>query len=177
MKSAGPAVPVGWRRGVYVGLGANLGPDPGATMLAAIEALDREPGLGVMRCSRLYRAPPWGPIPQPDYVNAVVELMCMLPTIEVVGRLLAVERDLGRRREGPRFGPRTIDLDLLLDGAAVVDAPGVSVPHPRIALRAFVLVPLAELDPEAVVPGIGCVRELLAALGPEAEHVSPLGVD
>ncbi len=78
--------------------------------------------------------------------------------------MLAIERDLGRTRHGPRFGPRTIDLDLLLYGDALVDEPGLVVPHPRMTERAFVLEPLAELDPELVVPGRGPVRDFLAGL-------------
>lgn len=178
MVAGGPSAATGdWRRGVYIGLGANLGPDPGQTLLDALTALDREPGLRVLRRSRRYRTPPWGPVPQPDYVNAVAELAAALPTTAIVERLLAVERRLGRERDGPRFGPRTIDLDLLLDGAAVVDAPGATVPHPRIGERAFVLVPLVELDPEVVVPGAGSVRELLGALGPEAAQARPVEFD
>lgn len=164
-----------WRRGVYLGLGANLGPDPSATLAAALAALDRAVGLRVLRRSRFYRSPPWGPVQQPDYVNAVAEVATTLSTAQLMERLLDAERALGRRRDGPRYGPRTIDLDLLVDGDAIVDVPGVSVPHPRIAGRAFVLVPLAELAGELVVPGVGVVRDLLAALGPEAAQVRPLG--
>lgn len=170
----GGPTPDDWRRGVYIGLGANLGPNPADTILAALAALDREPGLQVLRRSRLYRSPPWGPVSQPDYVNAVAEVSTTLPSTQVMQRLLAVERALGRLRDGPRFGPRTIDLDLLLDGTAVVDESDVSVPHPRLAERAFVLVPLAELAPDAVVPGAGPVRDLLLALGPEAATVRPV---
>jgi len=166
-----------WRRGVYLGLGANLGPTPRDTILAALTALGRESGIRVLRCSQFYRAPPWGPIPQPDYINAVAEVATTRPTARLLECLLDVERALGRRRDGPRYGPRTIDLDLLVDGEAVVDAPGVSVPHPRIAGRAFVLVPLAELAPEVLVPGVGIVRDLLAALGSEAAQVRPVEQD
>lgn len=175
VQHSGEPAPGDWRRGVYVGLGANLGPTPGDTILAALDALDHESGIRVLRRSSLHRSPPWGPVPQPDYVNAVAEVATTRPTAQLMECLLDVERALGRRRDGPRYGPRTIDLDLLVDGEAIVDAPGVSVPHPRIAGRAFVLVPLAELDPDVVVPGVGVVRELLAALGPEAAQVRPLG--
>jgi len=171
--SGGPA-PRDWRRGVYLGLGANLGPRPGDTILTALGALDREPGIRVLRRSSLYRSPPWGPVPQPDYINAVAEIATTRSTAELIECLLTVERALGRRRDGPRYGPRTIDLDLLVDGEIIVNASWVTVPHPRIADRAFVLVPLAELDPDVIVPGVGVVRELLAALGPEAAQVRPL---
>lgn len=163
----------GWRRRVFLGLGANLGPDPAQSLRAALAALDREKGLRVIRCSRFFRTPPWGPIAQPDYINAVAEVATVLPGAELLGRLLGVERDMGRRREGPRFGPRVIDLDLLLDGDAVISAPGLTVPHPRLAERAFVLVPLAELDPDLAVPGFGPLRTLLEALGPESTRLQP----
>lgn len=169
--NAADALPVGWRRGVYLGLGANLGASPAHNILEALDVLDREPGLHVLRRSRLYRSPPWGPVPQPDYVNAVAEVATGLATASILRSLLDVERALGRRRDGPRFGPRTIDLDLLLDGDRVVDLPGVTVPHPRLAERAFVLVPLGELSPDAVVPGAGALRDLLAALGPESKRL------
>lgn len=162
------------RRGVYLGLGANLGADPAGTIVAALDRLDREPGIRVLRRSRLYRAPAWGPIPQPDYVNAVAELATALPAVALVERLLAVERALGRRRDGPRYGPRTIDLDLLVDGELVLDQPGASVPHPRIAERAFVLKPLVELAPRLLIPGLGAAAGLLAALGRAADAVCPI---
>lgn len=168
-------LPAGWRRRVFVGLGANLGQDPTQSLRAALTALDREEGLRVIRCSRFFRTPPWGPITQPDYINAVAEVATVLPAVELLVRLLGVERDMGRRREGPRFGPRVIDLDLLLDGDAVISEPGLTVPHPRLAERAFVLVPLAELDPDLAVPGVGPLRTLLEALGPESTRLRPAG--
>jgi 2-amino-4-hydroxy-6-hydroxymethyldihydropteridine diphosphokinase len=156
------------RRGVYIGLGANLG-DPVAQLRAALDALDREPGVRVLRVSHAYVTPPWGPVPQPDYVNAVAELACGLDAGVLLDRLLAVERALGRSREGERWGPRTIDLDLLLDGAHVHDLPGCRVPHPRLHQRAFVLVPLAELAAATEVPGQGTVAQCLGQL-PHAER-------
>jgi 2-amino-4-hydroxy-6-hydroxymethyldihydropteridine diphosphokinase len=176
-RRAGPIAAARERRGVYVGLGANLGPDPAAAILAALDCLDREPCIRVLRRSRLYRAPPWGPVPQPDFVNAVAEIATTLATPDVVGRLLAVERRLGRRREGPRFGPRTIDLDLLLDGGRVVAEPGVAVPHPRLSERAFVLKPLTEIDPDVQVPGHGLASALLSGLGDAADAVRPIETD
>lgn len=164
-------LPPGWRRQVFLGLGANLGPEPAHSLRAALAALDREEGLQVIRCSRFFRTPPWGPVPQPDYINAVAEVATRWPTAQVMERLLRIEREMGRRREGPRFGPRLIDLDLLLDGATVVSEPDLKVPHPRLAERAFVLVPLSELDPDLEVPGIGPLRSLLEALGPEATRL------
>ena len=101
---------------------------------------------------------------QPRFLNAAVALETELSPRELLDRLLAVERELGRTRDGPRYGPRTIDLDLLLYGEAVVDEPGLRVPHPRLAERRFALEPLAELDPGLTIPGAGAVSALLAGL-------------
>lgn len=164
----------GWRRGVFIGLGANLG-DPLAQMRDALARLGAIPGVRVLRDSGPWRSPPWGVLEQPPFVNAVAELETALAPDALLQRLIEVERAGGRERGGARWGPRTIDLDLLLDGEAEVDLPGCSVPHPRIAQRAFVLVPLAVLAPTARVPGHGVVRELLDALDPaERAAVQPI---
>jgi 2-amino-4-hydroxy-6-hydroxymethyldihydropteridine diphosphokinase len=107
---------------------------------------------------------PVGVVEQPRFLNGAVALDTELRPRELLALLLAVERRLGRVRAGSRWGPRTIDLDLLVYGNEVVDEPGLSVPHPRLAERRFALEPLAELDPELVVPGSGTVKDLLAAL-------------
>jgi 2-amino-4-hydroxy-6-hydroxymethyldihydropteridine diphosphokinase len=148
---------------VHIGLGANLG-DREATIRAALERLDAEEGIEVVRVSLLRETDPVGYADQPRFLNGVAELETELSPGELLERLLAVERDLGRVRQGPRYGPRTIDLDLLLYGDAVVDEPGLEIPHPRMTERRFVLEPLAELDPDRVVPGRGRVRDLLAGL-------------
>jgi 2-amino-4-hydroxy-6-hydroxymethyldihydropteridine diphosphokinase len=148
---------------VHIGLGANLG-DREATIRAALERLDAEEGIEVVRVSSLRETDPVGYEDQPPFLNGVAELETELPPGQLLERLLAVERDLGRVRQGPRYGPRTIDLDLLLYGDAVVDEPGLEIPHPRMTERRFVLEPLAELDPDRVVPGRGRVRDLLAGL-------------
>ena len=155
------------RRHVYVGLGANLD-DPPAQIHAALAALAALPGTRVLHVSRLYRTPAWGPVRQPDYVNAACELETALGPRELLDRLLAIERELGRDRAAARYGPRRIDLDLLLDGAESIDAPGLRVPHPHLAERAFVLVPLAEIAAGIEVPGHGAVHALLARLDHEA---------
>lgn len=141
----------------YVGLGANLG--------------DREPTIrraagliGARRLSTIRETEPWGVEDQPFFLNAVAELETELPPRALLDRLLEVERELGRIRDGERYGPRTIDLDLLLYGDETIDEPGLTVPHPRLHERVFVLEPLAELAPHAVVPGRGKVSELLAGL-------------
>jgi 2-amino-4-hydroxy-6-hydroxymethyldihydropteridine diphosphokinase len=141
----------------FVGLGANLGNREKAIRDAA--AL-----LGALRVSTIRETEPWGLTDQPRFLNAVAELDTDLTPRALLARLLDVERELGRVREGPRWGPRAIDLDLLLYGSRTVDEPGLKVPHPRLHERLFVLEPLAELAPDAVVPGHGKVSELLAGL-------------
>jgi 2-amino-4-hydroxy-6-hydroxymethyldihydropteridine diphosphokinase len=148
---------------VHIGLGANLG-DREATIRAALERLDAEEGIEVVRVSSLRETDPVGYEDQPPFLNGVAELETELPPGELLERLLAVERDLGRVRQGPRYGPRTIDLDLLLYGDALVDEPDLEIPHPRMTERRFVLEPLAELRPDLVIPGRGRVRDLLAGL-------------
>jgi len=147
----------------YVGLGANLG-DREAALRAALERLAAEPGIELLAVSAFRDTAPVGLTDQPRFLNAVAAVGTELAPRELLERLLAVELALGRTREGPRFGPRTIDLDLLLHGDAVVDEPGLTLPHPRLHERAFVLEPLAELDPHLVVPGRGPVEALLAEL-------------
>lgn len=147
----------------YVGLGANLG-DRESTIRRAVDRLRAEPGIEVVAVSSLRESEPVGYTDQPDFLNGAVALETDLGPRELLGRLLAVERELGRERgEGPRFGPRTIDLDLLLYGGEVVDEPGLTVPHPRLAERRFALEPLAELDPELALPDGRRVLDLLDA--------------
>jgi 2-amino-4-hydroxy-6-hydroxymethyldihydropteridine diphosphokinase len=148
----------------YVGLGANLG-DREGTIRAALARLDREPGISVRHVSRLRETEPVGPVTdQPRFLNGVAELETTLRAEELLQALLGVEAALGRTREGPRGGPRTIDLDLLLYGEAQLEAPGLTVPHPRLAERRFVLEPLAELAPGLKVPGKGTLEALLSRL-------------
>jgi 2-amino-4-hydroxy-6-hydroxymethyldihydropteridine diphosphokinase len=141
----------------YVGLGANLG-DREAAIRRAAEL------IGARRLSTIRETEPWGYEQQPRFLNAAAELETRVGPRALLDRLLEVERTLGRTRQGPRFGPRTIDLDLLLYGTERIDEPGLTVPHPRLHERVFVLEPLAELDPELVVPGHGLVSDLLAGL-------------
>ncbi|MBA3365017.1 MAG: 2-amino-4-hydroxy-6-hydroxymethyldihydropteridine diphosphokinase [Actinobacteria bacterium] len=148
---------------VYVGLGANLG-DRQGMLERALGRLRAEPGIEVVRVSAIRETPPWGPVEQPPFLNAVAALETDLPPRELLERLLTIERALGRTRSGARFGPRTIDLDLLLYADEVVDEPGLQVPHPRLAERRFALEPLAELEPALLVPGRGTVSALLAEL-------------
>lgn len=148
---------------VYIGLGANLG-DREATIRTALRRLQDHEEIEVQRVSRLRETDPVGYEDQPQFLNGVARLQTSLEPRELLTVLLDLERDLGRTRHGPRFGPRTIDLDILLYDDRVVDEPGLRVPHPRIAERAFVLEPLAELDPGLDVPGRGRVQALLAGL-------------
>lgn len=117
-----------------------------------------------VRVSTLRETDPVGPVAQPRFLNGAAEIETTLSPRALLELLLAIERELGRERTGERFGPRTIDLDLLLYGHETIAEPGLEVPHPRLHERAFALEPLAELDPELEVPGRGTVSELLARL-------------
>jgi 2-amino-4-hydroxy-6-hydroxymethyldihydropteridine diphosphokinase len=150
----------------YVGLGSNLG-DRESTIRRAVALLDEAPGVDVLAVSTLRETEPWGPVEQPAYLNGAVELETGLGPRELLDVLLEVERSLGRVR-AERWGPRTIDLDLLLHGDAVVDEPGLTLPHPHLHERRFALEPLAELAPDAVVPRRGQVVDLLRALDLDA---------
>ena len=148
----------------FVGLGSNLG-DPRAQIGLAVELLGAEDGVEVVALSTLRATDPVGYEDQPRFLNGAAELRTSLSARELLERLLAIERELGRvRGEGPRFGPRTIDLDLLLFGSEIVAEPGLVVPHPRLHARRFALEPLAELDPALELPGRGPVQALLAGL-------------
>jgi 2-amino-4-hydroxy-6-hydroxymethyldihydropteridine diphosphokinase len=147
----------------YVGLGANLG-DRRATIERAVELLRGAPGVEVLAVSSLRETDPVGFEDQPRFLNGAVALETTLTARELLDLLLEIERRLGRTRGGPRFGPRTIDLDLLVYGDAELDEPGLTVPHARLHERRFVLEPLAELAPALVVPGRGSLEELLTGL-------------
>ncbi|MEX0674259.1 MAG: 2-amino-4-hydroxy-6-hydroxymethyldihydropteridine diphosphokinase [Gaiellaceae bacterium] len=147
----------------YIGVGANLG-DRRGTIERAVDLLRGAPGVEVLAVSTLRETDPVGFEEQPRFLNGAVELETALGPRELLDLLLGVERALGRTREGPRFGPRTIDLDLLVYGDERVDEPGLTVPHPRLHERRFALEPLAELAPELELPGRGPVGRLLAGL-------------
>jgi 2-amino-4-hydroxy-6-hydroxymethyldihydropteridine diphosphokinase len=145
----------------YVGLGSNLG-DRERLIAQAAEL------IGALRLSTVIETEPWGFGDQPKFLNAVAELETELTPRQLLDHLLDVERRLGRERIGPQWGPRTIDLDLLLYGEETIDEPGLVVPHPRLAQREFVLRPLVELVPLLKIPGIGTVQDTLAGLSSEA---------
>jgi 2-amino-4-hydroxy-6-hydroxymethyldihydropteridine diphosphokinase len=147
----------------FVGIGSNLG-EPERQIAEALELLRAEVGIEVLAVSSLRETEPVGYRDQPNFLNGAVALETELSPRELLGRLLEIELRLGRERgAGPRFGPRTIDLDLLLYGDETVDEPGLTVPHPRLAERRFALEPLAELDPSLEIPGHGSVQALLAS--------------
>jgi 2-amino-4-hydroxy-6-hydroxymethyldihydropteridine diphosphokinase len=141
----------------YVGLGSNLG-DREATIRGAAQL------IGAARLSPLFETEPWGLRDQPSFLNAAAEVETVLTPRRFLARLLEIEQSLGRERNGPRWGPRTIDLDLLLWGNERISEPGLEVPHPLMLERRFVLEPLAALAPDREIPGNGTVSEALAGL-------------
>ncbi|WP_018935093.1 2-amino-4-hydroxy-6-hydroxymethyldihydropteridine diphosphokinase [Thioalkalivibrio sp. ALJ24] len=152
----------------YIGIGANLG-DPVAQVRDAFVRLARElPDTRLTGRSRLYRNPPMGPPDQPDYVNAVARLQTRLSPRELLHALQAIEQRCGRVRDGQRWGPRLLDLDLLLFGDRELDEPGLAVPHPGAAERDFVVLPLLELAPGLEIPGRGPLEVLARAFDPAA---------
>ncbi|MBB5876551.1 2-amino-4-hydroxy-6-hydroxymethyldihydropteridine diphosphokinase [Xanthomonas sp. 3498] len=156
-----------------IGLGGNLG-DAAATLRAALAALDTLPQTRLLRASQLYRSPAWGREDQPDFINAAALVATTLPAPVLLQSLLDLESRHGRQRlPGERWGPRTLDLDLLLYAEAVIDLPGLQVPHPFLHQRAFVLLPLAEIAAEAVVPGHGTVRDVRDRI--ETGGIVPIG--
>lgn len=156
----------------YVGLGGNLGDVPQVLRDAAamLSGLTDVTGL---RLSSLYRTPAWGRTDQPDFVNAVAAFDTTRAPMDLLDALLGIEQRFGRTRSddaGDQWGPRTLDLDLLLYGDAVITLPGLTVPHPRLHERAFALVPLLELDADIVIPRIGAATDALA-------HVDRAGIE
>lgn len=149
---------------VFVAVGANLG-DRESTLAAVIRALEVEPDVLLLAASTVYETDPIGPGEQAAYLNAVIGLRTWLSPIELLHRLQDIERMLGRDRSAAavRWGPRTIDLDLLFYGDRVIEMPELIVPHPRAHERAFVLMPLVELAPDYVHPRLGATIEAIAA--------------
>lgn len=143
----------------YLGLGANL-QDPAAQVRRALDELASIPHSRLLARSPLYMSPPLGPIDQPDYVNAVAALETTLEPLVLLKELRVIELRHGRQRDGARWGPRTLDLDVLLYGDLLLDTPELTLPHPGLHERGFVLYPLYDVAPELEVPGRGSVREL-----------------
>lgn len=156
-----------------IGLGANLGDAPSA-LRQALAALAALPDTRLRAASRLYRTPAWGREDQPDFVNAAASLETGLAAEPLLDQLLDIEQRFGRiRLPGERWGPRTLDLDLLLYGGQRIASPRLQVPHPHLHERAFALLPLAEIAPEAAIPGHGTVKSVLAGI--DACGIEPIG--
>jgi 2-amino-4-hydroxy-6-hydroxymethyldihydropteridine diphosphokinase len=145
---------------VYVALGSNL-EEPVRQLRNGLEALGKLPDTRIVRVSSFYRSAPVGYADQPDFVNAVAVIETGLAPRALLDALLDVERRHGRVREFPN-APRTLDLDIVAYGDRIVDEPGLAIPHPRMHERAFVMVPLAEIAPDATIPGRGTVSMLAA---------------
>ncbi|HEY5160838.1 MAG TPA: 2-amino-4-hydroxy-6-hydroxymethyldihydropteridine diphosphokinase [Gaiellaceae bacterium] len=147
----------------YVGLGANLGDREGMLRLA-LEKLAAEPSIELVAASTLRETEPEDFLDQPRFLNGAAAVETDLSPRQLLARLQLIECELGRRRAGPRFGPRVIDLDLLLYGSLAMSEAELEIPHPRLHLRRFALEPLIELDPELEIPGRGPASTLLAGL-------------
>jgi len=148
----------------YIGLGGNLG-DRVAVLRSAVHRLMTVPRSRLLSVSRFYRTPAWGLREQPEFVNAAVALETALTPRVLLDELLSIERDFGRRRAddgSDRWGPRTLDLDILLYGQATVEESALRVPHPHLHERAFALMPLLDLVEDIVIPGRGSARKALA---------------
>lgn len=148
----------------YIGLGSNLD-NPELQLEMALAALRDIPDTSLVKYSSFYRSMPLGPSEQPDFINAVALLDSGLKAGQLLSQLQSIENRQGRVRNGQRWGPRTLDLDILLYGNQVIDEPGLTVPHPGIRHRNFVLMPLLELAPDLEIPGLGRVDELSGAAG------------
>jgi 2-amino-4-hydroxy-6-hydroxymethyldihydropteridine diphosphokinase len=157
---------------VFVALGSNLG-DRAAHLAAAVEALARLPATRVVALSPVFETDPVGPGPQGPHLNAVAQLASALAPRELLAGLHAIEDAAGRVRTGVRWGARSLDLDLLVYGARVIDEPDLSVPHPRLAERAFVLEPLAALAPALRHPVLGATMAELAERVRDPHAVRP----
>jgi 2-amino-4-hydroxy-6-hydroxymethyldihydropteridine diphosphokinase len=144
---------------VYVGIGSNL-QMPARQVDEAFDLLAEIPDSRLVGQSALYRSAPLGGIEQPDFVNAVAAMLTTLGPVEFLAELQGIEKRQGRERDGDRWGPRVLDLDLLVFGDLTIGQPGITVPHPGIAERNFVLLPLGEIAPDLVIPGLGRVTDL-----------------
>ena len=156
----------------YLGFGTNLG-DREKNLDRAIISLDSRPDLAILRISGIYETEPWGMTDQPNFLNMVAEIATSISLGELLERVKKLEQDMGRE-DGPRFGPRLIDVDILLLEDQMVDQPGLQIPHASLHLRAFVLVPLAELAPDLVHPVLGETIAQLASRVDGLDGVKPL---
>jgi 2-amino-4-hydroxy-6-hydroxymethyldihydropteridine diphosphokinase len=147
----------------FIGLGSNLG-DGVAFIKQSLAVLDQHDSIEVLRKSTFYRTAAWGNTEQPDFTNSVAEIKTTMTPSELLQVLLETEKQLGRVRAPIQWGPRHIDIDLLCCNERVLHTPELELPHPRMHLRAFVLVPLLELQPNIVIPGRGSARSCLENL-------------
>ncbi len=157
-----------WRP-AYVAIGSNLN-DPEQRVQEAFTRLDELPSSRLVRRSRLYRTRPMGPQDQPHFVNAAAGLLTQLGARELLDGLLRLEAAMGRRRQ-ERWGPRVIDLDLIWMPGEPIDEPGLTLPHPGVSTRNFVLYPLADIAPTLAIPGHGTVLDLLHGAGDDGISV------
>ena len=157
-------------KGAYIGIGANLG-DARSQVMAAIEDLALIPRTTVAEVSSLYSSRPMGPAGQPDYVNAVARLDTLLQPHSLLRELQAIEQRFGRRRDGIRWGARSLDLDILLYAEATVGSDRLTIPHPGICERDFVLLPLVEIAPDVNIPGLGTAACALESLDASSLYV------
>ena len=147
----------------WLGLGSNL-QNPAAQLAEALNRLDLVEGIEISKTSSLYRTPPWGDEAQGDFINAVTQIETDLDPISLLRVLQSIENEMGRQRNGRRWGPRLIDIDLLLYADQQYQSEELELPHPRMHQRAFVLIPLCELDETVKIPGLGVAKELLKQL-------------
>lgn len=156
-----------------LGLGGNLG-DRRGFIERALKALNERPGIRLLAVSALYETEPWGRTDQPRFLNAAARIATTLPPRALLEAAIAVERALGRRR-GERWGPRTIDIDILLYGDRQIDEPGLTIPHPRLTERPFVLAPLADIMPDARIAGRTVAEWLVETGRAGLTAVEPVG--
>ena len=147
----------------WLGLGSNLR-QPVSQLKDAMGRLGLVDGIEILKASGLYRTPPWGDDQQDDFINAVVQIQTELGPVPLLYALQSIENEMGRQRTGRRWGPRLIDIDLLLYGDQQFQSEELELPHPRMHERAFVLIPLCELDKTVTIPGHGEAEELLKQL-------------
>lgn len=166
--NGGRQVPVS----AYIGLGSNLD-DPIRQIDDAFKLLDTLPKSDLVARSSMYQSAPYGPVEQPDFINAVAGMRTMLPAVSLLELLQAIERTQGRAREHERWGPRVIDLDLLVFGNQEITDTVLTVPHPGIAERNFVLLPLREIAPNLLIPGLGSLSDIVVDVDePRIERIS-----
>lgn len=163
----------GWT--AYVGVGSNLD-SPKKQVEQAIAAVAQLEGCVLVAESSLYQSEPMGQVDQPNFINAVVAILTVLDPRTFLAKLQQIEHDQGRVRDGEHWGPRTLDLDLLMHGSTVIDEPGLTLPHPGIALRNFVLLPFAEIAADVVVPELTDVATLARRIGTSKPAIEKLAL-